>query len=148
LAMELDGVLGEVRITLYDYLGDPDGRKRVQTHFINLFTKTKVVFMPETHLTTHFSPRRENLQALIDRHIGNMCVKPQVQMVITCNGEMALCCEDIACNWKLGNINDMSLKQLWYSPEHQKIIETLSQPRSRYAYPFCKICPRDGAWSS
>lgn len=148
LARELDGILGEVRISIYDYLGDPDGTKSAETHFINLFTKTRVVFMSGIHLTTHFSPRRESLQTLIELHVGSICVKPQVQMIITCTGEMAVCCEDIACNWKLGNINDKSLKQLWYSPEYQKIIEILSQPRSRYTYPLCKICPRPGTWSS
>lgn len=137
LALELDGLLNHIFISLYPGAREP-------RYFQSLFKKTRIDW-GGPHMTSHFSPRRD-LQTLISRRHMRPCVNPQNRMIITYTGEMALCCEDLACNFNLGSIHGRSLTDLWYSLHHQEIVEALSKPGGRQAYPYCRICPREGTF--
>jgi radical SAM protein with 4Fe4S-binding SPASM domain len=61
------------------------------------------------------------------------CLKP----VITCNGDILLCCHDIFKSINLGNINDTyDLKEFWLS-EKYKNIRRMATERE---LPLCKKC--------
>jgi len=97
------------------------------------------------HIVTHYSPRKQELERLIKlrRNWPSPCYLTR-RMIIDYKGEMLLCCEDIMANWDLGNIYDSSLKQLWYSSKHQKIVKTLAEFGGRLKYKYCSICPLKG----
>lgn len=147
LAKELDAVLNHIDISIYRFQKQPDYDLQLMEYYKKLFQNTKVMFSwggKQGHVVTHYSPDpRKN--ELIQKYNNNACYNPQSRLIITYSGDMALCCEDLACNWNLGNINDNNLKELWYSKRHQKIIEVLNMSGSRYAYEYCEYCPRDGS---
>ena len=69
-----------------------------------------------------------------------------MRMIVDHRGEMLLCCEDIVGLWRLGNVAEQTVEELWRSEKHQTILATLSEAGGREAYPFCRSCPRPGTW--
>lgn len=53
------------------------------------------------------------------------CVRPIKRMIIHYNGSMALCCEDMAESFDLGNVARSSVSDCWYSDKHQQLVEDL-----------------------
>lgn len=144
-------MLDEIVIGVYDYYG-LETRPAREEYYKKLFPGVKVGFSGR-HITTHFSPYRTpvppgqmipngDLNTYIELFKELPCFDLRRRIIITCTGEMALCCEDIACQWDLGNINDHTLEELWFSPRHQEIFETLGQNGGRQHYPYCRLCPR------
>jgi radical SAM protein with 4Fe4S-binding SPASM domain len=149
-AASVDGILDKITIALYDEAGgqpmDPIKAANRRHELQSWFTKTQLVWTPAIHLVTHFSPYA-NLQAAIVENREKPCTREvQLRMILDWRGEMLLCCEDIAGIWKLGNVADQSVSDLWNSEKHQSILATLSEPGGRNAYPFCRSCPRTGTW--
>jgi radical SAM protein with 4Fe4S-binding SPASM domain len=68
------------------------------------------------------------------------CHRPLIRMIIQYDGEMCNCCEDTHGTFELGNIFRQSLKELWFSQRHIKIISELMVGR-RESFDLCKICP-------
>jgi radical SAM protein with 4Fe4S-binding SPASM domain len=68
------------------------------------------------------------------------CSRPLFRMAIRYDGEMCLCCEDIHSDFRLGNIHESTLRELWYSGQHVKTVQDLLAGR-RDVYPLCQRCP-------
>jgi 2-deoxy-scyllo-inosamine dehydrogenase (SAM-dependent)/8-amino-3,8-dideoxy-alpha-D-manno-octulosonate transaminase len=68
------------------------------------------------------------------------CHRSVIRMIIRYDGEMCNCCEDIQGDFKLGNVYQASLEELWYSERHVKIVEDLIAGR-RENYELCRNCP-------
>lgn len=49
------------------------------------------------------------------------CKKVFTDMLIYWDGRLALCCYDWDQDWKIGNINNMTLQEAWDSPVYEKI---------------------------
>lgn len=94
------------------------------------------------YVITHFSPRPKALAECIGGNRGRPCTDLKERMIITCSGEMALCCEDIMLGFKLGSIYKRTLEQLWFSKRHKSIVTKLSRVGGRLKFEYCKICPR------
>lgn len=147
LARKLDGVLDHIDISIYSLENHPDRVKLLEKHYESFFYETKVQFSwggTKGHTITHYSPD-EILSEAITKHIDWRCFTPQSRLIITYSGEMAFCCEDIALYWRLGNVADKTLKELWYNPRHQKLLESLNITGNRHLYRYCELCPRCGA---
>lgn len=143
-AAELDGAFDHLHIALYS--GDKPKRAAQYTDW---FTQTRLSFTMGEHVVTHFSPFC-NLAEEIAVHVGQPCEREsQLRCIIAWDGAMLLCCEDIAGVYDLGNAHDTALAELWFSPQHMEILQTLSQPGGRRVYDYCAICPRSNTpyWS-
>lgn len=68
------------------------------------------------------------------------CHRPALRMIVRHDGEMCLCCEDLRADFRLGNVHDSTLAELWYSDRHAAILATLAAGR-REAYRLCSVCP-------
>lgn len=68
------------------------------------------------------------------------CHRPLIRMIIQHDGEVCNCCEDTFGAFKLGNVYEQSLEQLWFSDRHNKIIGDLIAGR-REQYGLCRNCP-------
>ena len=68
------------------------------------------------------------------------CHRPVIRMLIQYDGEVCNCCEDTFGAFKLGNVYEQSLEQLWFSDRHSKIIGDLIAGR-REQYGLCRNCP-------
>lgn len=68
------------------------------------------------------------------------CRRPMIRMLVRYDGEMANCCEDLNGDFRLGNIYEQTLEELWYSEKHVQIIKNLIEGR-RDKYSLCRRCP-------
>ncbi len=68
------------------------------------------------------------------------CHRPFIRMIIRHDGEMCNCCEDTHGDFKLGNVYQNSLEELWYSERHVQIVEDLIAGW-REKYDLCRHCP-------
>ena len=84
------------------------------------------------------SDRRMSVPDL--RYVNAPCHRPLIRMLIQYDGEMCHCCEDTHGTFKLGNVYEHSLEELWFSERHTEIIESLVAGR-RQKYDLCRNCP-------
>ena len=84
------------------------------------------------------SDRRMSVPDL--RYVNAPCHRPLIRMLIQYDGEMCHCCEDTHGIFKLGNVHEHYLEELWFSERHAEIIESLGAGR-REKYNLCRNCP-------
>ena len=60
-----------------------------------------------------------------------------VTMYVTWTGQLALCCMDIEAEYLGGNVNEISLKELWQSAEYQR---RRFEHSERLFFGLCKSC--------
>lgn len=68
------------------------------------------------------------------------CHRPLVRMLIQHDGELCNCCEDTHGAFKLGNVYQHSVEELWFSERHVQVVEELIAGR-REKYELCRNCP-------
>lgn len=68
------------------------------------------------------------------------CHRPLIRMLVQHDGEMCHCCEDTYGAFKLGNVYQYALEELWYSERHVRAITDLIAGR-RDNYELCRNCP-------
>jgi radical SAM protein with 4Fe4S-binding SPASM domain len=68
------------------------------------------------------------------------CHRPLIRMLVQHDGEMCHCCEDTYGAFKLGNVYEHSLEELWYSDCHARAILDLSAGH-REKFDLCQNCP-------
>jgi len=138
LCDKLDDLSYKITIGLYDYSNEKE--KKEQKKFWNSrFKKTKVIFS----LAAEFPLIRQNTK-LFDKKLINKtkdlpCFRTS-GLRIRYDGEVSLCCEDDLCTFKLGNVFDSSIKDIWWSEKHIKIVNSLKAKRGRNEYPPCRNC--------
>jgi radical SAM protein with 4Fe4S-binding SPASM domain len=74
------------------------------------------------------------------RYPNAPCHRPLIRLLIQHDGEMCMCCEDTAGAFKLGNVYEHSLEELWFSERHIEIIESLMAGQREH-YDLCRNCP-------
>jgi radical SAM protein with 4Fe4S-binding SPASM domain len=61
-------------------------------------------------------------------------------MIVQHDGEMCNCCEDTHGAFRLGNVYESSLEELWFSERHVRIVtDLIAGQRQKYA--LCRNCP-------
>jgi len=78
------------------------------------------------------------------RESASPCFRPSSQLVINWRGEVLLCCMDFYGRYKMGQVGEKSLGEIWHSPEFSRYRELLAQGR-RAAIPLCRHCDDTGA---
>ena len=68
------------------------------------------------------------------------CHRPLIRMIIQYDGEVCNCCEDMSGTFKLGNVYQNSIEEIWFSEHHQRIITDLVNGE-RDRYELCRNCP-------
>ncbi len=53
------------------------------------------------------------------------CSTPLTTFNIMSNGDVILCCNDFSNKLILGNVNDLSIREIWNSEKYQEIREML-----------------------
>lgn len=140
LAKELDGVLLRMNFSTY---GSKKQRQRRNKRVRSYFKKTPVCIKPVGFNPTQHSPTFDLATIVADR-IGRACFNPPRAMYINHQGEQLMCCSDFGANFNLGNINDSTIEELWFSDAHQERMRKLTKRGSRRKYPYCSACPLFG----
>ena len=71
------------------------------------------------------------------------CVRPFREMIILYDGEVVLCCADSGNDFKLGNLNRHSFKQIWFKNRKLIIARLLLFNKFRI-FPPCNRCDFNG----
>ena len=126
-------------IGLYDYESEEEletqkqfWRNKLQGTEVRSSEAGKVV--PRTDVPYDPRMRREK-EAFPDAP----CSRPTQRMLIHYDGAVGLCCEDMKAEFDLGNAFKTSVKDIWYSQRHIRIIEGLKKGLRR-KYPLCSRC--------
>jgi len=127
---QIDGVFDEIIIS----------RTSEEFKTNNLFKHTKVLFTNKQYVFKHFDPS-EKLAQEIQNNKNKPCFMGQTGMYINHKGDMLMCCSDLIGHFELGNVNNLTLQQLWFSEKHKNLLEKLSNDNSRNNYEHCRICP-------
>lgn len=67
-----------------------------------------------------------------------MCIMPYTDITIYPDGTIGLCCSDALEKTNYGNVRDKSLREIWRSPEYEKLRQTVGKNRGSYF--FCRGC--------
>ncbi|MCK4995663.1 MAG: SPASM domain-containing protein [Thermoplasmatales archaeon] len=139
LCSKLDDLLTGITIGLYDYKNKKERNAQVR-FWENRFKETNVVFS----LAAEFPKIRQNSKLydkkLVTSRIRNCpCFQTRV-LRIRYDGEVSLCCQDDQCSFKLGNVFNSSIKDIWWSEKHIKIVNSLKVPGGRISYTLCSNC--------
>jgi radical SAM protein with 4Fe4S-binding SPASM domain len=140
LCKNIDGVLKNITIGLYDYKSEKEKKEQIK-FWNNRFNKTKVYFS----LAAEFPLIRQNAKLYNDKLERKQktrkypCFRTR-ELLIRYDGEVSLCCQDDQCNFRLGNVFNNSLKELWWSKKHIDIVNSLKQPGGRNQYSLCSNC--------
>ena len=148
LAKELDGLPDEIGFTLY-YGGEKfNKRKKLIT---SLFSKTRITIADgsndETYpMLTHFNPVVKDIEAIAKSRQHLPCKHPLKRLIINHRGDMLMCCDDMVGKFDLGNIHNSTVKELWFSEKHQRLVSALQKPDGRKVpgNEHCLTCPRVG----
>ena len=140
LCAELDGVVHEFRIGLYDYRNEEE-REEEKSFWMERFTRTRVSFsLPrEACVVRQGSGIYPSAPKNADE-LEQLCYQPFFFFLIRYDGEVSLCCDDDQCNFGLGNVFSQSLEEIWWSPGRLAIAEDLSVPGGRRKYGLCRQC--------
>lgn len=68
------------------------------------------------------------------------CHRPLIRMIVQHDGEMGNCCEDTHGDFRLGNVYESSVEELWFSERHVRIVADLVEG-NRHQYALCRNCP-------
>jgi radical SAM protein with 4Fe4S-binding SPASM domain len=137
-AKELDGLFDHFVVALYMPREKQIEREK---YLLNLFKKTRLDFTQGVHVVTHYSPF-SNTTGIIEEQQHKPCTHYNPMLIIAYNGTILHCCDDYVGHFGLGNVNTMSLKEIWEGKVHQELVETLSKPGGRLNYSYCSVCPR------
>jgi radical SAM protein with 4Fe4S-binding SPASM domain len=154
-AQELDGLFDIFHIALYM----PREKQEIREEWLRgLFKKTHLEFTGGLHRASHYSPPEQwedldhylydtmdhaNLEELIKVQREKPCLHNNHMLIIAYDGTILHCCEDYVGHFGLGNVNSMSLKDIWESPKHRQLVEDLSCAGGRKKNPYCDNCPRE-----
>jgi radical SAM protein with 4Fe4S-binding SPASM domain len=67
------------------------------------------------------------------------CILPFDEVVVTADGRVTICCQDHYFESAVGNLNESSLRDIWYGPGFQKLRSDLLRS-DRSGNKFCSSC--------
>jgi radical SAM protein with 4Fe4S-binding SPASM domain len=135
LCREAAKVFEYMVIGLYDYKNKKERREQEEFWKNRLkWTKVKFSYVGKTY------PRAYTKEAKKITYPNSVCSRPFVRLIVHYDGGVALCCEDMEEKFKLGNAFETSIKDIWFSEKHVKIVKNLNIG-GRQLYPLCKSCP-------
>jgi len=109
--------LFEHGIHWFEYPKQPDGnphRRYPISH--KMITCIADISITHTGTHAHLANHAGAAAPLSDKMAGKRCAKPFRELSIRWNGDVALCCDDWRGVYKIGNVLDTDIKELWHSP--------------------------------
>lgn len=149
LCEEVKEIYEVIVLGLYDYRSDEeleDAKAYWQARLVGVDLKFSAIGISGSHSSNSMgipkalvpTDSRMSIPDLTYEHAP--CHRPQIRMIIQYDGEMCNCCEDTFGAFRLGNVYQSSILELWFSERHGQIIEALiGGERGRYA--LCRNCP-------
>ena len=84
------------------------------------------------------APNNNGQKQIYPLHNNYGCACPFQQLVITPSGKVSLCCSDAMGDMSMGDLNKMSIKDIWSGSTFQKVRNLLYDRRNDIS--LCKYC--------
>jgi radical SAM protein with 4Fe4S-binding SPASM domain len=133
-------------IGLYDYKTTKERDEQIK-FWIKVLRGAKVSFsciekrFPRHGITKSLSYSKKKMNIISNKRCGELIRR----LIIHYDGNVAFCCEDMTNEFNLGNVYDKSIKDIWFSKKHIKMIRDLEKMGGRKLYSLCKNCPVDAS---
>jgi len=99
--------------------------------------KTKIVLRRKTEVLSNRGGTSPNAKE--SKVLDLSCYLPFKQLIIRPDGKVSLCCYDSYGKTEMGDLNKMSIKDLWYSKKHFGLLTHLYK-RGRKGISICEKC--------
>ncbi len=76
----------------------------------------------------------------IDKSLHRPCYAPSEMLVVTCEGDILLCCNDGARRTVMGNICRKQLREIWFSKKYDDVRKSLEKGDRFNASQICRYC--------
>jgi len=104
---------------------------------VQIYSKDDVQkFLPENPKYRRYKVSGDNFE--LKYGIKNRCRRIWTNAVVNWNGEVAICCFDKEGEFKVGNVKDFSLTQLWKNSNIMKVRNQILKDRKQI--PICRNC--------
>ncbi len=140
LCKQLDGLVDEYKIGLYDYTTHKGKQKEI-AFWKTRFKKTRITFS----LPLEYTNIRQDSKAYFKKYknpkiLDQPCDTRLNSLLIRYDGEVSLCCQDDECTFGLGNVFEKPIAEIWGSKKHKNVINTVTKPGGRYKFELCSKC--------
>lgn len=126
-------------IPVYEYPdereGNPHVRRKPGTRIITIIRDISIA-KDGTH--ARLSNHTGAAAPLNDRGAGKRCTMPFRELSVRWDGNVAICCDDWRGIYKVGNVNQLSVEQIWHSSEMYAARKKLL--RGERTFGPCKGC--------
>lgn len=140
MCSKLDGLIDKLVIGLYDY--KTYGEKIKQINFWKKkFNNTEICFtVPWERTMIRQNMKLYPIKRKCKKILDQPCFRPSQQLLIRYDGNISICCEDNDCVFNIGNVFKQSIKDIWWSEKHIKLIKELQKPKSKHKFDLCCRC--------
>nr|MDK2851216.1 hypothetical protein [Candidatus Cloacimonadota bacterium] len=126
----------ESEITQVKQMARDIGVDKLDFKTVQIYRPEDIKFLPTDHKLSRYSFSENNFE--LRTRLLNRCRRIWTQPVINWDGEFSICCYDKDVSFKIGNINDESMDQLWHSHKLMKIRNTILKERA--SIEICRNC--------
>jgi MoaA/NifB/PqqE/SkfB family radical SAM enzyme len=129
-----------VVVGLYDYK-TPEERDAEKKFWKSRLAGTKVMFSlaEKVYRRTHSPDNKEMLAIEKKTYPTAPCAQPEKYLLIHYNGDVCCCCEDMYGELLRANIFEKSIREIWYSAQHERLILDL-RAGNRTKFSLCSKC--------
>ncbi len=104
---------------------------------VQVYTKDDIRdFMPENPKFRRYKVEGDHFE--LKHEVKNRCRRIWTNPVINWDGEMAVCCFDKDVDFKIGNVKDMRIEDIWKGPAFNRIRQRILT--NRKSIPMCLNC--------
>ncbi len=113
------------------------GVDNLELKSVQIYSKEDVqTFLPENPKYRRYKVNGNNFELKFG--IKNRCRRIWTNAVVNWNGEVAICCFDKDGDFKVGNVKDSTLTQLWKNQNIMKVRNQILKDRKQI--PICRNC--------
>lgn len=139
LCKEIDGLVDILVIGIYDYKNKEEKERQIND-WKERFKKTTIRFStprehPKIRQNSKLYREMEKDKTILD----HPCSKT-ANLLIRYDGNVSLCGQDDRCSFSLGSVYEKSLKEIWWSKKHIRIVKSLQLPMARKKHELCSTC--------
>lgn len=110
-------LLNDIGYPVYEYPKDPEGNPHKRS------TKQRIVIINDISENTsgnhQLTNQGGNSFAKAAEPLARRCAKPFRELSIRWDGNVALCCDDWKGSYKIGNVNENKLDDIWFHPRYE-----------------------------
>ena len=110
---------------------------RLELKSVQIYSKEDIeIFLPKNPKFRRYKIKGNNFE--LKYGIKNRCRRIYSETVVNWNGEIAVCCFDKDIDFKVGNVKNKSISEIWKNVNYQKMRNRIL--KNRKSIPMCRNC--------